>query len=44
VPIGYESPRQPLTKKMFFGDSAPTQDSPGRACRLRHRVRLLGVN
>ena len=44
MPIGYESPRQPLTKKMFFGDSAPTQDSPGRACRLRHRVRLLGAN
>ena len=40
---GYESPHQPLIKKMFFGDSAPTQDSPGQACRLRHLVRLLGV-
>ena len=33
MPIGYESPRQPLTKKMFFGDSAPNkQASTRRSC------------
>jgi hypothetical protein len=27
VPSGYESPRQPLIKKMFFGDSAPSNQA-----------------
>ena len=33
MPSEYESPHQPLIKKMFFGDSAPNkQASTSRSC------------
>jgi hypothetical protein len=30
VPSGYETPRQPLIKKMFFGASAPNKQTSAR--------------